>query len=385
MKMIKPLRFIRIVTVVTMLAMAACRSGDYIVPPVVTPVDTPVTHQKYKGFYLLNEGNMGSNKCTLDFFDFTTGVYKKNIYAEVNPNVVKELGDVGNDIKIYGSKLYAVINVSNKVEVLDAATAKRIQQIDLQNCRYLAFANGKAYISSYAGPVVIDPRSPLGIVAEVDTATLQITRKVEVGYQPEEMAVVGNKLYVANSGGYRPPDYDSTISVIDLTTFKEIKKIHVDINLHRLKADSDGDLYVTSRGDYYSRPSALYVVDTKTDVVKTRFPVAASNLCIAGDTAYLYGSEYSYNSASWKINYAMVNVKTETLLSGNFITDGTEKSIKMPYGIMVDPETRDIYVTDARDYVSPGTLYCFDKTGKKRWSVITGDIPAHFVFLPAKQ
>lgn len=368
----------------TMLAMAGCRNGDYIVPPVVTPVDTPVTHATYKGFYLLNEGNMGSNKCTLDFYDFTTGTYNKNIYATVNPNVVKELGDVGNDIKIYGSKLYAVINVSNKVEVLEAATAKRIKQVDLLNCRYMAFANGKAYISSYAGPVVIDPRSPLGIVAEVDTTTLEITRKVEVGYQPEEMAVIGNKLYVANSGGYRPPDYDSTISVIDLATFKEIKKIHVDINLHRLKADSDGDLYVTSRGDYYNRPSALYVVDTKTDEVKKRIAIAASNLCIAGDTAYLYGSEYSYNTASWKINYAMVNVKTETLLPGNFITDGTEKNIKMPYGIMVDPETRDIYVTDARDYVSPGTLYCFDKTGKKRWSVITGDIPAHFVFLPKK-
>lgn len=383
--MIKQLRFIRIAAVLAMLAMAACRNGDYIVPPVVTPVDTPVTHRNYKGFYLLNEGNMGSNKCTLDFFDFTTGSYKKNIYAEVNPNVVKELGDVGNDIKIYGSKLYAVINVSNKVEVMDAATTKRIQQIELLNCRYITFANGKAYISSYAGPVAIDPRSPLGIVAEVDTATMQITRKVEVGYQPEEMAIIGNKLYVANSGGYRPPDYDSTVSVIDLTTFKEIKKIHVDINLHRLKADSDGDLYVTSRGDYYSRPSALYVVDTKTDAVKNRFAIAASNLCIAGDTAYLYGSEYSYNTASWKINYAMVNVKTETLLPGNFITDGTEKNIKMPYGIMVDPETKDIYVTDARDYVSPGTLYCFDKTGKKRWSVTTGDIPAHFVFLPVKK
>jgi hypothetical protein len=69
---------------------------------------------------MLNEGNMGSNKCTLDFFDYTKGTYYRNIYAEINPNVVKELGDVGNDIKIYGSKLYIVVNVSNKIEVLDA-------------------------------------------------------------------------------------------------------------------------------------------------------------------------------------------------------------------------------------------------------------------------
>lgn len=57
------------------------------------------------GFYLLNEGNMGSNKCTLDYMDYATGYYHKNIYAETNPSVVLELGDVGNDIQIYGEKI----------------------------------------------------------------------------------------------------------------------------------------------------------------------------------------------------------------------------------------------------------------------------------------
>lgn len=33
--------------------------------------------------------------------------------------MVKELGDVGNDLQIYGSKLYATINVSNYIEVMN--------------------------------------------------------------------------------------------------------------------------------------------------------------------------------------------------------------------------------------------------------------------------
>ena len=37
----------------------------------------------------------------------------------------------------------------------------------------------------------------------------------------------------------------------------------------------------------------------------------------------------------------------------------------MPYGIMVDPETKDIYITDAGNYVTPGALYCFDNTGRR--------------------
>jgi len=50
----------------------------------------------------------------------------------------------------------------------------------------------------------------------------------------------------------------------------------------------------------------------------------------------------------------------------------------------VDPKTKDIYVSDAKDYLSPGTLYCFDKNGFKKWSVMTGDIPAHLAFIPNK-
>ena len=51
------------------------------------------------------------------------------------------------------------------------------------------------------------------------------------------------------------------------------------------------------------------------------------------------------------------------------------------YGLAVNPETKEIFVTDAKNYVSPGTLYCFSPDGKKKWSVTTGDIPAHFAFL----
>lgn len=82
---------------------------------------------------------MGSNKATLDYFDYASGEYHKNIFAERNPSVVKELGDVGNDIQIYGNKLYAVINCSHLLEVMDVNTAKEITKITVTNCRYIVF------------------------------------------------------------------------------------------------------------------------------------------------------------------------------------------------------------------------------------------------------
>ena len=81
------------------LFIAGCRTIDPITPPEEEKKGEAVQNE-IVGFYLLNEGNMGSNKSTLDYYDYTTATYSRDIYAEANPNVPKELGDVGNDLKI---------------------------------------------------------------------------------------------------------------------------------------------------------------------------------------------------------------------------------------------------------------------------------------------
>ncbi|TSJ37224.1 YncE family protein [Mucilaginibacter corticis] len=361
------------------LFLAACRKDQKPVPETVTQVGAPDTGL-LKGMYVLNEGNMGSNKASLDFLDLQTGKYHQDIYEQANPTVVKGLGDVGNDLGVYGGKLYIVVNNSNKVEVVNANTVKRIGQVNIQNCRNIIFNNGKAYVSAFLG-VVGDPKAPNGAVYEIDTATLQITRKVTVGRQPEELAIVNNKIYVANSGGYSPPNYERTLSVVDLNTFTEIKRIDVGINLEKVKPDAYGNLYVTSRGDYYTVPPDLFVIDTKTDAVKKDFKMPVSNFYIKGDTAYMYAVAFSYTTGQNTISYSMIDVKTETVINKQYITDGTNQQIKVPYGIAVNPLTGEVYVTDAKNYVTPGTLYSFGTDGKKKFSVTTGDIPGHFTFL----
>jgi DNA-binding beta-propeller fold protein YncE len=81
------------------------------------------------------------------------------------------------------------------------------------------------------------------------------------------------------------------------------------------------------------------------------------------------------------ITYGIIDVASRQIVTRRFITDGTDQKIRIPYGIMVHPHTKDIYVTDAKNYVSPGTLYCFDRHGRQKWNVRTGDIPAHLAFL----
>ncbi len=350
-------------------------------------LNNPEILKGYNGFYLLNEGNMGSNKATLDFYNFGTGIFTRNIFAERNPHVPKELGDVGNDIGIYDGKLYAVINTSNKVEVMDAVTTKRIGQIDIPNCRFIKFHKGYAYVTSYAGPVIIDPNyQQIGFVAKINTITLKEVDRCLVGFQPDELEIVDGKIYVANSGGYMgagsTSGYERTVSVIDIASFKEEKRIDVAYNLERIKADSRGDLWVSSRGDYKDLPACLFFIDKEKQQVTDTIKIAASNYWIDDDLLYVYGTEYSHVTGDWEISYSIVDTRTHAVVNTQIIKDGTDKEIEKPYGIMVNPETKDIYITDAGNYVTPGILYCFNKEGKKKWEVRTGDIPGHFALLP---
>ena len=49
--------------------LTSCRGDQYIIQKETEEV-TPPQQTEIKGFYLLNEGNMNSNKATLDYFDY---------------------------------------------------------------------------------------------------------------------------------------------------------------------------------------------------------------------------------------------------------------------------------------------------------------------------
>ena len=58
--------------------------------------------------------------------------------------------------------------------------------------------------------------------------------------------------------------------------------------------------------------------------------------------------------------------------------------VKMPYGIIVNPQHRDFYVMDAKNYASSGELLHFRSDGTFDYKVRTGDIPAHAAFVFSK-
>lgn len=341
----------------------------------------------FQGFYLLNEGAFQSNKSSLDYANFLTGRYIHNVFGLRNPNKVKELGDTGNDLKIYGSKLYIVVNGSHKVEILDAYTARHIAQIDIPSGRYINFHKQYAYVSSYANPQGSDANAP-GVVYRIDTASLQMRGIVEVGYQPEEMEVINDFLYVVNSGGYRAPNYDKTISVIDLNSFVKQKDFTVALNMHRMRKDAHNALWISSRGNYKDVPSNLHCV--RYDAVSQASPhvedlnIPVNNMAIDKDYLYFTSSLFDNTTKKQENRFGIVKISTRKLFKENFISDGTEQKIKSPYGLAIHPTTGEIFIMDAGDFTSSGTLFIYTKEGVLKAQIPTGDIPNGIVFLPKR-
>lgn len=313
------------------------------------------------GLYVLNQGGLNHNNSTLTYYDYATKMLTSDIFNVAN---AMQLGDTGNDLGIYGSKMFIAVDKSNVLYVVNSKSAKLIKQITLTEPRNVVFYKSNVFVTSYNGTVSV-----------IDTTTLAITKTITVGHNPEQMVISNGKLYVANSGGFDMTPAN-TVSVVDLTTLNETKKITVIADPITMATDNYGHVYVMSMGNFNdpTPTPGMTIIDNTTDAVKSQITLPnlsyASPIIVQGDFAY-------YFTVDGKI--AGFNTKMQVAAQANFITDGTV--ITSPYAITADPLTGEVFVADAKDYSSNGALYAFDKTGKKEYSVVTGINPGKVILV----
>lgn len=302
------------------------------------------------------------NNSTLSFFRFSDNTVVDDVFLKVNG---RGLGDTGNDLKTYGSKLWCVVNNSERVEIMSLKDARSIQAISLpgKQPRRIAFYEGKAFVSCFDGDVV-----------RVDTATLTVDGTVRCGYNPEGICVCNGKIYVANSGGLNYPNYDHTVSVIDPVTFTVTNTIEVAINPCIVLPYNNRYVFVLSRGNYQDIPYNLQKIDSQQDAVIKTYNIPTLGMAIHQDKAYVYS--YDYNSGeSW---IKVMDLLTDALSNSPFITDGT--TLHTPYSIQVNPYNGDVYISDAYNYTVNGDVYCFGQDGRKKLSFPVGLNPGAMVF-----
>ncbi len=343
---------------------SACKKDDVTKPDPITPA---------KGVYVLSEGGFGGNNTKLSYRNASTGTFAADYFLQQNPSLAAGLGDLGNDMIIYGGKIYIVMNGSGNVTVLNAASGALITKISFggtaanRNPRYALGTGGKVYVTAWDNKVSI-----------VDTSTLAITGNINVGATPEGLAASGNFLYVANSGGLNYPDYDSTVSVVDLTTGAEIKKVTVGLNPQRIEVNSKGKVYVSAYGDAFATvavPASVSVINSTSNTLETTLGSGYEydHIRIYNDIAYLYNN---YGGTAVK----MYNTVTNTLVRNSFVTDGT--AVASTYGVNIDEQNGDVYIMDAKDFVASGEVTCFGSDGVKKFSfsVAPGVNPNKVIF-----
>jgi hypothetical protein len=297
------------------------------------------------GILVLNEGLFNLNNASLSWIDKTNGTINGAVFEQ---NAGRLLGDTGNDMLRYGSKLYIVVNVSSTIEILDARSLKSIKQIAMLNNgiakqpRNCIASNGKIYVSCFDGYVDV-----------IDTTTLLIEKRIKVGTNPESLLIKDNVLLVSNSGGLNGPKMDSTISVVDLSTQNEINKLVVGTNPGRIVDAHNDDIYVIVRGNYQQIPSRLKRVNISEGKVVKSFDF---------DIADIVQFEQNYLiKEGGSSSIALFSSKEETIVNSTFIN---LNPVKTYYRIQCVENQKRIVVLDANNFVNTGYLFEYNFSGE---------------------
>lgn len=298
------------------------------------------------GIMVLNEGLFQQNNSSISWINNSSGIVNNEVFEQ---KAGRELGDTGNDLKRYGNKIYVVVNVSSTVEILDAKDGSPIRQIQMveggvpKQPRSITFYQNKAYVSCYDGYIDV-----------IDTASLIVENRIQVGSNPEEMVISLGKLFVANSGGLNYPNVDSTVSVVDLASQSEITKITVGKNPGPMEVDQNGNVYTIARGNYSTIPSKLVQIDPISNSLSQSYSFECSSVEKMNDQLIIMTENSGVKSVD------IFDPASGTFSATNLI-DLT--SITTPYKLHFNENNQQIYLTDAMNYTNTGNLLIYNNTG----------------------
>jgi len=355
------MKFIKIaaITALTALFFTSCSNDD-----VTSQVELPLGSYD-NGALILNQGNFGTPNSSMSYLSDDLAKFQHDIFEIVNPD--ETLGDTGQDLGFYENKAYIVMNNSNKIEVVNRYTMKHITSITLglSNPRYIAFYNGKGYVTNWGdgGSSTDDFVAVINLNSNTVSATIPVTEG------PERIVAENNKLYVAHKGGY---NFGNVVSMINPVN-NVVTQIAVG-DVPNSLVENNGTLYVLCEG----KPSwsgsetggKLVKINLATnmtssiDFASTSHP---SNLVI--DTSLLY---YTEGANIYKMNVTATTLPTASLFST------TDQGVYGVYSFAV--KNSKIYVGDAVDYSSNGKVYVYSLTGALKKEYTVGVIPAGFYF-----
>jgi len=304
------------------------------------------------GIVVLNEGAMGSNNAELTFFKNGNAI--QNVFKTVNPT--QNLGNVATSVLFKENDGYVVINMSNKIEVVNADTfeSKTTITSNLNNPRYIAADENNIYVTNWA-----DAANPNDdFVAVFRRADHAFVKKINVIEGPDQILIENNKLVIAHSGGW---SNGNSVSIYNLST-NTLDNIVVG-DVPSALEEENGTVYILCSGvTWGGTPSSGKIVKlnlaTNTITQTINFPEGQNPRFLAENNNKLY---YSLNNQIYQID-TQSNSLPETAL---FTSNATAI-----YSLVV--ENNAIYIGDAKDFASNGEVKYYSLIGTELGKFSTG-------------
>ncbi|MGX9986562.1 YncE family protein [Soonwooa purpurea] len=315
----------------SLLFMTACKDDQEVI----------VDNGAYEGGVLVSvEGGYNKNQAEVSYISSDLSQVAQNIYALNNDNQV--LGDVLQTIAVKDDKAFLVVNNSNKVEVVNRYSFKKMTTIstNINNPRYVAFSKDYIYITNdaYLGEKY---------VAVYKLSDFSFVKKINIEDVAERVVVAGDKVYVQNASF----GYGNKISIIKTSDNAFQTTISVpNGDIKKTIGYGDNVYSITSDGvdSYIYRINAGATSIAKE--IKLKGIADASNLEIANDVAY-------FSSANKVYSLPLNDVIPQYLFSASQSNDGTL------YGFnVIDGK---IFTANAKDFNSPSEITVYSIIGSE--------------------
>lgn len=313
------------------------------------------------GIFIANEGTFNQSNGSVSFISRSTYQSYNDIYEKANGGAV--LGDVVQSVYVHKDKVYVVVNNSQKVQVINCENFTYSGVISDRNLpRYMAFNSQRGYLTEWQN------FGENGRVSIINLINNSVAKQITVGKLPEQLLIYDKMLYVTNSN-------DSTVSVIDLTYEILDHTFTVGDWPTGIVQDANHKLWILCSGipTWAGTPTngslVRYNPDTDEIELSLTFPSSDSQptyLCInkTGNSLFYYYDGKVYN----------MGVNETVLPSNSIITTAA-------YGMGIDPASGYLFVTDAGDFMSEGTVKWYNINGTFVGSATVGVAPNGFFFL----
>lgn len=301
------------------------------------------------GVLVLYEGN--SANAGISYISFDLNSSDNSIYKDVNG---AELGAFAQSVGFNGDLAYIVVSGSDKIEIVNRYTMVKQATIStgLSNPRYIAFANGKAYVTNQANFDSFDDDyiSVISLATNSQVKTISVT-----GGTAEKIIADGNKLYLAQGGLYTS---GNKIVIIDANTDSVLNSITVGDSPNSLEIEN-GTLWVLCGGNSRYFPTAtsqnsgkLIKIDLSNNSVLAliNFPldVYPSNLVLYGTDKY-----FTIDSKIYKLKTTINNNGSTSYSYPLFMSTSADELL----GFAI--KTNKIYVSDVKDYTQNGEVLVY--------------------------